>query len=137
MRQLEKYVISGVRYIVWDEMAGEMPETAGCMRLMDAGDGIGGDRLVVIDGRNAKDVRVFDAKGRETVLDDVARYAAALCFGKQGQAMQAASLLNAMERSSRVSLAETEPEHCEVRLTECFCRGILGKTLCSASVLAG
>ena len=137
MRQLEKYVISGIRYIVWDEMAGEMPETMGCMRLMNSSEGIGANRLVVIDARSAKNVRVFDAKGHETALDDASRYAAALCFGRQGQAMQAAALINSMERDARVSLTGTEPEHYEVHLTNFFLKGLLGKSLCASSVLAG
>jgi len=137
MRQLEKYVISGVRYIVWDEMAGEMPEAAGCMRLMNSCDGVGADLLVVIDARNPKAVRVFDAKGAEVEADDAARYCAALCFGRQGQAMQAAALINSMDRDTRLQLTETEHDYCEVRLTDCFIKGLLGKAVCAASVLAG
>ena len=48
MRELEKIMISGVRYMIWDESRGICPDASGIKLLLSALDGVGADILLVL-----------------------------------------------------------------------------------------
>lgn len=107
MRELEKIMVNGVRYIIWDEMLGICPQADGIALLLSARDGIGADVLLVIPQDRPLAIRSYAKDGHEIAVDENARNAASLSFENM-------TMLNRNEETYAV-------DRIEVRLTDSFC----------------
>ncbi len=108
MRELEKIMVNGVRYIVWDELRGICPQSDGISLLLSARDGVGADALLVIPQNRPLAVRVYAKDGHEIAVDENARHAAALAVDNR-----------TMLKSNDIACTV---DRVEVRLTDSFCR---------------
>ena len=107
MRRLEKIVLEGIHYIVWDETQGTSPREKGAALLLSHKDGVGGDVLLVLPKERPLALRAYAKDGREVDADDAARRAALLALGRAIAAEADASGKTA--------------GFVEIRLTDSFC----------------
>ncbi len=124
MRQLEKIIINGTQYLLWNAAAGTRPATAAIRLLLDGKAGVGGHHLLVVDTCR-ETIRLFDAAGEKIALDAVALYTASLWLARAGQAARAAALLDTLPAAACQRLSAEAARHIEVRLTDVFFRRLM------------
>ncbi len=134
MRQLEKIIVNGTQYLLWNATAGKRPAAAAIRLLLDGKAGVGAHHLLVVDTRRGT-IRFFDAAGQECTPDAAALYTAALWLSREGQAARAAALLDAIPAVARERLSDQTVRHIEIRLTDTFGRRLL--RIASPAKIAG
>ena len=101
--RLDKFIIHGVRYLVWPESAAKVPAAEGVVLLLSGREGVGADRLVVMAPGYPGGVRCFGTDGAVCAVEASDRYVAALANGRCDEVLD-----------------DTSFAYSEVRLTEAF-----------------
>ena len=101
--RLDKFIIHGVRYLVWPGSAAKVPAAEGVVLLLSGREGVGADRLVVMVPGYPGGVCCFGTDGALCAVEASDRYVATLANGRRDEVLD-----------------DTSFEYSEVRLTEAF-----------------
>lgn len=122
MYRLDKFIFHEVRYLVWRGLAAEILEAEGVALLLSGQEGVGADRLVVLEPGYSWGIRCFGADGAVCAVDVLDRYVAGLASDRNGEGV-----------GSHDAGAGAPLEYSEVRLTEAFFRRLM-KRSCAAKI---
>ncbi len=111
MRELEKIVLEGVRYIIWDERHGKSPLKSGMALLLSDRDGIGADVLIVLPKNRPLSFSAYNKNGQTIDMDNNARRAVSLTLQKT----------EALSVGTQIAAEGENIDRIEVRLTDSFC----------------
>ncbi|MBQ9364568.1 MAG: hypothetical protein IJT82_02225 [Schwartzia sp.] len=102
MRVIGKYIVDGVRYMVWDEAESMTPGARGIAMLLSSRDGVGADYLISVSASG--DITAYDRNGEMRETDSVMRMVAL--------------------HGSGSAISGVRIDYVEVRLTDSFARKI-------------
>lgn len=122
MYRLDKFILDGVRYLVWSSAADKLPEPLGVACLLSDREGVGADRLVVPAAGHPWGICCFGADGEACAVEASDRRVAALVGAQEAKG-----------RGVAMTEADASLEYSEVRLTEAFFRRLM-KSGCAVTI---
>lgn len=122
MYRLDKFILDGVRYLVWSSAAENLPEAAGVACLLSDREGVGADRLVVLAAGHPWGICCFGADGEACAVEPSDRRVAGFVCAREAKG-----------RGVALTEADASLEYSEVRLTEAFFRRLM-KSGCAVTV---